>query len=253
VDLFSATQYLLFLTIVTVLVKPLGGHMERVFSRKKTVLDRLCLPVESVVYRFSAIDPDVEMTGKEYATCFILFGFVGTLLLYALLRLRQFLPWFFPQYQTTPMSPDLALNTAISFSTTTTWQAYAGENTMSYFSQLLTACLTIMVALSYLPALALGPRTGTTAIRKMNPLSRRAYVSDAERTWPKQQIAVLAAELVQRHWYHHVLHNKRAAVLMALLPRQWAVVINIPWYLESWLSDLDHDRRRPRRPIAFHQ
>jgi K+-transporting ATPase ATPase A chain len=54
--------------------------------------------------------------------------------------MQQFLPWFFPQYQTTPMSPDLALNTAISFSTTTTWQAYAGENTMSYFSQMVGLC-----------------------------------------------------------------------------------------------------------------
>ena len=50
--------------------------------------------------------------------------------------MQQLLPWFFPQYHTTPLSSDLALNTAISFSTTTTWQAYAGENTMSYFSQM---------------------------------------------------------------------------------------------------------------------
>jgi len=70
----------------------------------------------------------------------VLFGFVGTLLLYGILRLQQFLPWFFPQYHTTPLSPDLALNTAISFSTTTTWQAYAGENTMSYFSQMVGLC-----------------------------------------------------------------------------------------------------------------
>jgi K+-transporting ATPase ATPase A chain len=54
--------------------------------------------------------------------------------------MQQFLPWFFPQYHTTPLSPDLALNTAISFSTTTTWQAYAGENTMSYFSQMVGLC-----------------------------------------------------------------------------------------------------------------
>jgi len=80
------------------------------------------------------------MTGKEYATCFVLFGFGGTLLLYAILRMQQFLPWFFAQYHTTPLSPDLALNTAISFSTTTTWQAYAGENTMSYFSQMVGLC-----------------------------------------------------------------------------------------------------------------
>jgi len=140
VDLYSAIQYVLFVAIVTILVKPLGGYMERVFSRKRTVLDRLCLPVERLVYRITAVDSNVEMTGREYAQCFVLFGFGGTLLLYAILRMQQFLPWFFPQYHTTPLSPDLALNTAISFSTTTTWQAYAGENTMSYFSQMVGLC-----------------------------------------------------------------------------------------------------------------
>ena len=139
-DFYSAIQYVLFVAIVTVLVKPLGGYMERVFSRKRTVLDRLCLPVERLVYRITAVDSNVEMTGREYAQCFVLFGFGGTLLLYAILRMQQFLPWFFPQYHTTPLSPDLALNTAISFSTTTTWQAYAGENTMSYFSQMVGLC-----------------------------------------------------------------------------------------------------------------
>ena len=139
-DLYSAIQYALFLAIVTVLVKPLGGYIERVFSRQRTSLDRLCLPVERLVYRITAVDPDVEMTGKEYATCFVLFGLAGTLLLYGILRVQQFLPWFFPQYQTTPLSPDLAMNTAVSFSTTTTWQAYAGESTMSYFSQMVGLC-----------------------------------------------------------------------------------------------------------------
>jgi K+-transporting ATPase ATPase A chain len=140
VDFYSAIQYVLFVGIVTALVKPLGRYLERVFSRQRTVLDRLCLPVERFVYRITAVDPNVEMNGKEYATCFVLFGLAGTLLLYAILRTQQFLPWFFPQYHTTPLSPDLALNTAISFSTTTTWQAYAGENTMSYFSQMVGLC-----------------------------------------------------------------------------------------------------------------
>ena len=139
-DLYSLIQYVLFVGIVTVMVKPLGGYMERVFSRQRTVLDRLFLPVERLLYRITAGDPDLEMTGTEYATCFVLFGLAGTLLLYGILRLQQFLPWFFPQYHTTPLSPDLALNTAISFSTTTTWQAYAGENTMSYFSQMVGLC-----------------------------------------------------------------------------------------------------------------
>ena len=139
-DLFSATQYLLFLAIVTALVKPLGGYMERVFSGKRTALDLLCLPIERLIYRVAGVKPDVEMTGKEYATCFVLFGLVGTLLLYGVLRMQQFLPWFFPQYHTTPLSPDLAMNAAISFSTTTTWQAYGGESTMSYFSQMVGLC-----------------------------------------------------------------------------------------------------------------
>jgi K+-transporting ATPase ATPase A chain len=140
VDFYSAMQYVVFVAIVTALVKPLGGYMERVFSRQRTVLDRFCVPVERLIHHITAVDPKTEMTGKEYATCFVLFGIAGTLLLYAILRMQQFLPWFFPQYYTTPLSPDLALNTAISFSTTSTWQAYAGENTMSYFSQMVGLC-----------------------------------------------------------------------------------------------------------------
>ncbi|HXW90784.1 MAG TPA: potassium-transporting ATPase subunit KdpA [Terriglobales bacterium] len=140
-DFYSAAQYLLFLVIVTILVRPLGGYLERVFDKKPTVLDRVCLPVERVIYRITAVDPKAEMTAKEYAICFILFSLVGTLLLYLILRMQRFLPWFFPQYHTTPLSPDLALNTAISFSTTTTWQAYSGENTMTYFSQMAGLCV----------------------------------------------------------------------------------------------------------------
>ena len=139
-DLYSAIQYLLFLAIVTALVMPLGAYMDRVFSKQHTALDWLCRPVERLIYRITAVDPDMEMTGKEYATCFVFFGLAGTLLLYAILRMQQFLPWFFPQYLTTPLTPDLAMNTAISFSTTTTWQAYSGENTMSFFSQMVGLC-----------------------------------------------------------------------------------------------------------------
>jgi K+-transporting ATPase ATPase A chain len=140
VNLYTSIQYLLFVAIVTILVKPLGSYMERVFSRQRTALDRFCLPVERLIYRVTRVNQDVEMTGREYTTCFIMFGLVGTLLLYAILRIQQFLPWYFPQYLTTPLSPDLAMNTAISFSTTTTWQAYAGETTMSYFSQMVGLC-----------------------------------------------------------------------------------------------------------------
>jgi potassium-transporting ATPase potassium-binding subunit len=139
-DLYAALQYALFVAIVTALVQPLGGYLERVFSRKPTALDRLCLPLERLIYRITTVDPNIEMTSTQYTMCFVFFGLAGTLLLYLILRMQKFLPWFFPQYHTTPMSADLAMNTAISFSTTTTWQAYGGETTMSYFSQMAGLC-----------------------------------------------------------------------------------------------------------------
>ncbi len=107
-DIYSALQYVLFLAIVTALVEPLGGYLNRVFAREPTALDRLCLPLERLIYRVTAVDPDVEMSSPQYAICFVFFGLAGTLLLYAILRLQPFLPWFFPEYQTTALSPDLA-------------------------------------------------------------------------------------------------------------------------------------------------
>jgi potassium-transporting ATPase potassium-binding subunit len=139
-DFHSIVQYALFLAVVTAMVKPLGGYMERVFSGNTTILDRFCGPLERLIYRVAVIDPNVEMTAPQYAVSFVLFSVAGTLLLFCILKLQSFLPWFFPKYFTTPLSTDLALNTAISFSTTTTWQAYGGENTMSYFSQMVGLC-----------------------------------------------------------------------------------------------------------------
>lgn len=140
-NVYSAFQYLLFLIVVTLCVKPLGGYIHRVFSGRRTALDRLCLPLERSIYRLAGIDPDHEMTAAQYAIAFVVFGFTCTLFLYLILRLQRFFPWYYPAYQTTPLSPDLSMNTAISFSTTTTWQAYAGENTMSYFSQMFGLCV----------------------------------------------------------------------------------------------------------------
>jgi len=140
-NLHSAVQYLLFLLIVTLCVRPLGGYMKRVFAQERTALDRLCVPLERWIYRLAGVDSSTEMNAAQYATAFIVFSLAGTLFLYAILRLQQFLPWHFPAYQTTPLSADLAFNTAVSFSTTTTWQAYGGESTMSYFSQMAGLCV----------------------------------------------------------------------------------------------------------------
>jgi K+-transporting ATPase ATPase A chain len=130
------SQYLAFVGLVTLTTKPLGGYLQRVFTKQRTLVDGVCLPLERLICRLCRIDPADEMTAPRYIGCFILLGGLGALFVYILLRLQRFLPWFFPAYDTTAMMPDLAFNTAISFTTTTTWQAYAGENTMSYFSQM---------------------------------------------------------------------------------------------------------------------
>jgi K+-transporting ATPase ATPase A chain len=147
-------QYAAFLLTVTLLVKPVGRYMARVFSGERTLLDPLLCPVERTIYRLTGVKPKAEMRWQEYAQAFVVFGMVGTLLLYTILRLQRFLPWFYPPYMTTPMTPDLAVNTAVSFATTTTWQAYSGETTLSYFSQLVG--LTVQNFLAGAAGLAVG-------------------------------------------------------------------------------------------------
>src|ERR1700731_3221815 len=129
----------LFLAVVFVCVKPFGAYLDRVFARERTFLDPLLLPLERLVHWLIGIDPKSEMDLKRYAFTFTLFGAVNVVSVFFLLRWQAWLPWFFPNVMTTPMTPDLAVNTAVSFATTTTWQAYGGETTMSYFSQLLLA------------------------------------------------------------------------------------------------------------------
>ncbi len=129
-------QYGVFLLLLTLSVKPLGGYMARVFQGERTFLDPVVRPIERLLYRVARVDEHAEMDWKQYAVSFVLLGFSGIVVLYAILRLQRFLPWFYPAYQTTPLTPDLAMNTAVSFATTTTWQACSGETTMSYFTQM---------------------------------------------------------------------------------------------------------------------
>src|ERR1700722_2807881 len=126
--LSSFVQYGVFLAVVTALVKPAGAYLARVFNGSGTCLDRALKPLEKLIYRLIRIDPSVEMSWREYAVAFIFFSAIGTLLLYALLRLQTYIPGGpAADALTTPITPDLAFNTAASFSTTTTWQAYGGE------------------------------------------------------------------------------------------------------------------------------
>jgi K+-transporting ATPase ATPase A chain len=135
----NALQAGFFVVVLALLVKPVGAYLEHVFERRRTFFDPLLLPVERLIHRLAGIDPQREMDWKRYSLAFCVFGVVNIVLLYLALRWQAWFPWFFSNVMKTPMTPDLAANTAVSFATTTTWQAYAGETTMSYLSQLLLA------------------------------------------------------------------------------------------------------------------
>jgi potassium-transporting ATPase potassium-binding subunit len=130
----AVLQVGLFSVLLTVISVPLGLYMARVFSEERTFLDPVLKPVERAIYGLCGVESGNEMTWSEYAVAMLLFSLVGMLVLYALERLQQFLP-FNPQ-RFGPVAPDLAFNTAASFTTNTNWQAYAGESTMSYLTQM---------------------------------------------------------------------------------------------------------------------
>src|SRR5882724_9114825 len=132
-------QYSAFLLIVVLLVKPVGSYLARVFSGERTWLDPLMRPLERAVYRLAGVDATAEMDWKRYAGCLVGFGLAGTLLLYAVLRLQPLLHTFDPAFRPGPLAPDLAMNTAISFATTTTWQAHGGPSVRPSASRVLGA------------------------------------------------------------------------------------------------------------------
>jgi K+-transporting ATPase ATPase A chain len=138
-SIWSVVQYAVFLGAVILLVKPVGGYMARVFEGQPTFLDFAARPLEKLLYKIARVDASREMTWREYATTFVIFNMVGTIAVFLILEIQAILPFFAltKDFLTTPMTVDLAFNTAVSFSTTTTWQAYGGETTMSYFSQIL--------------------------------------------------------------------------------------------------------------------
>jgi len=127
-------QLTIFSVLVTLLSIPLGLYMARVFAGEATFLDPVMKPVERLIYRIGGVNPAAEQTWTEYAIAMLLFSAAGMVLLYLIERLQFYLP-LNPQ-GFTAVAPDLAFNTAASFTTNTNWQAYAGESTMSYFTQM---------------------------------------------------------------------------------------------------------------------
>jgi len=128
-------QILLFLLLIFLVAKPMGIFMARVFNREKTFMDPVLRPIERLLYRVTAVDENHEMRWTEYAISMLLFSMVSMVVLYLIERLQGFLP-FNPQKFGAVTPAHLAFNTAASFTTNTNWQVYAGETTMSYFTQM---------------------------------------------------------------------------------------------------------------------
>jgi K+-transporting ATPase ATPase A chain len=127
-------QIFLFFCLVLALTKPLGNFLYRVYERKPTFLDPVLRPIEHLIYRVCGVDDTKEMDWKGYGLSMLLFSGVSLLILYVIERTQQWLPWN-PQ-RLANVAPDLAWNTAVSFTTNTNWQSYVPESTMSYFTQM---------------------------------------------------------------------------------------------------------------------
>ncbi len=144
-------QILIFCAIVVALVKPLGWYMTRVFTGERTLLSPVISPIERGLYRLAGVDEKQEQHWLSYVSAMLLFSVGGFLLLFALMRFQDLLP-FNPQGMS-PVAPDLAFNTAVSFVTNTNWQNYGGESTMSYLVQM--SGLTVQNFLSAATGIAL--------------------------------------------------------------------------------------------------
>src|SRR5260370_140176 len=123
-----------YLLVIFLLTKPVGIFMTRVFNREKTFLDRGLRPLERVVYHLTGVDEKHEMRWTEYASAMLLSSAVSMALLYLIERTQVFV--LFIRQKSPNRDPGLAFGTAPSFTPNTKWQAYRGESTMNFFTQM---------------------------------------------------------------------------------------------------------------------
>ena len=146
-------QLLLYIGILLAITKPMGLYLVRVLDpSQRTFLDPVIKPIERLLYKLFGVDPLKEQNWKQYSLAMLIFSGVTAVFTYVILRLQDHLPWhgiIDGLSNKSAIPSHLAFNTAISFTTNTNWQSYSdGENTMSYFSQ--------MVAAWQLPQLLVG-------------------------------------------------------------------------------------------------
>jgi len=127
-------QILLYMAIIFAITKPLGSYMYRVFEGERQPLPRLFGAIERLLYKLCGVDPRQQQDWKQYTLAMLVFSAITLLVTYGIERLQHILP-LNPQ-NFGPVPADLAFNTAASFTTNTNWQAYSGESTMSYLTQM---------------------------------------------------------------------------------------------------------------------
>src|SRR6266496_4015131 len=128
-------QLAFYVVVLALITKPMGLYLLQVLDANgRTWLDPVLRPLERGTYRVMGVNPKKEHDWKQYTLAMLLFSLVGCLFTYAILRLQYFLP-LNPQ-KLAGVTSDLSFNTSVSFTTNTNWQNYAGESTMSYFSQM---------------------------------------------------------------------------------------------------------------------
>ena len=128
-------QIAVFFALVLLCAKPMGSYMTRVFERRRTWLDPVLVPCERLIYKATGVKPEQEMPWTAYCISMLVFSVATLLFTYVIERVQQHLP-LNPQ-NLGAVAPDLAWNTAISFTTNTNWQSYTPESTMSYLTQML--------------------------------------------------------------------------------------------------------------------
>jgi potassium-transporting ATPase potassium-binding subunit len=129
-------QICFFFILILAITKPAGLFMAKVFAREKTWLDPVLRPLERMIYKLTGVDETHEMRWTEYSVAMLLFSAVSMLALYLLMRVQHAFPRVVNPQGFANVPPDLAFNTAASFTTNTNWQFYSGENTMSYLTQM---------------------------------------------------------------------------------------------------------------------
>ena len=224
-----------FLAILLLLSKPLGSYMARVFQGERTFLTPVLGPVERLLYRACGMDLAAEQGWKTYTAAMLLFNLVGLLLTYALSACRGSCLSTPRGCRTSP--PDLAFNTAVSFTTNTNWQNYGGETTMCYFIQMvgltmhnfISAATGMAIAIALVRGLArrsasthrqlLGRSGAQRALRPAADLHRRR--DRADRRWACPQNL---GALRRRHhaWRARPRPSRRARWPARRSSRSWA-------------------------------